>query len=137
MKNILRFLLIIVLVYMLVYLTIVIYLSIGHINFDGEVEFYITDDIHLSQTSRYMVSLGGKFGIKPFVYKIGWNDKYIVAMQYGLKYRDDFSGYKVPDKTKVNYYIIDLYEEKLIGPLSLEEFNQYDCSSIKMKKTTT
>jgi len=58
-KNILRFLLIIVLVYMLVYLTIVIYLSIGHINFDGEVEFYITDDIHLSQTSRYMVSLGG------------------------------------------------------------------------------
>jgi len=58
-------------------------------------------------------------------------------MQYGLKYRDDFSGYKVPDKTKVNYYIIDLYEEKLIGPLSLEEFNQYDCSSIKMKKTTT
>lgn len=107
------------------------------INFKGDINYYITDDVYLSQTSRYMVQLRGKYGISEFVYKIGWNERYIVAIQYDLKYQNNNSGYKSPDKSKENYYIVDLEEEKLIGPLTKDEFYKYDCSSIKMKRTTT
>lgn len=137
MKVILRIFLIIILFFSLGYLVLTIYFSVGYIDFKGTVNFYITDDIYLSQTSRYMVSLGGKYGIPAYVYKIGWNDKYIVALQYDMIIKDEHSKYKIPDKSVENYYIINLEDDTKIGPITKEEFNKYDCSSIKMKRTST
>ena len=108
------------------------YIDENNINFKGNVYYYITDEIYLASTSRYMVNLGGKYGIQPCVYKIGWSERYIVALQYEMEFGID----REPDKTKPQYYIIDLEKEEKIGPLTKEEFYQYDCSSIKMKHTT-
>lgn len=107
---------------------------------DGEFfqdEYQINDNISLSGYSRYSVSLksNGKYNIPSFIYKIGWNEKYIVALQYDLAFRNDYNSYLVPDQSAEHYYIIDLEHEEQIGPLSSEEYFSYECSNIEMKIT--
>ncbi len=135
MKKLLKAFLKLTIILTIIYLIYCAIFDAIAIDFGGNCEYYITDNVYLSQTSRYMVSLDGKYGIYPYIDKIGWNDKYIVAIRYDLKYENDYNDYKIPDKSKAYYYIIDLEKEELIGPLTKDEFEQYDCSSIRMKKT--
>lgn len=120
----------------ILYFVFLLFYKYRYIDFNGNMEFYINDSIHLECTSRYMIFLKGSFYIPEYVAEIGWNDEYVVVLQYDLIMTDNISKNKIPDKSKSNYYIIDLKENKMIGPLTLEEFNEYDCSSIKMKKTS-
>lgn len=101
MKIMFRFVLIFIAVLFLGYLTLIVYFSVGHIDFSGKGEYYITEDIYVSQTSGYSVTIRGKFGIPAFVYKVGWNDKYVVAMQYDLMNESNSSNYKAPDNQKL------------------------------------
>ena len=124
--------LIVIISCIITYILVDWYLDENYIDWEAfACTYYLTEDIYLSQTSQYMISLRGKYGIQPCVYKIGWNERYIVALQYEMEFEVD----RRPDKTKPQYYIIDLEKEEKIGPLTKDEFYEYDCSSIKMKKT--
>ncbi|AFD06703.1 DUF3997 domain-containing protein [Solitalea canadensis] len=62
--------------------------------------------------------------VKPCVYSIGYNDKYILAKQHPLQSHNNVN------TSITNYYIIPIYKEfnyspekEVIGPLTLEQFN--------------
>lgn len=142
MKLLLRIFLVFILILSIIYLIFTIWFKIFFIEFNfGSSTYYIKNDVFLFQSSRYMVSLKGKYGLVPAcVYKVGWNRKYVVALQYDLMddpkdFREN--PYQIPDKSKPNYYIIDLEKEELIGPLSEKEYMEYDCGWIWLKRTTT
>lgn len=58
------------------------------------------------------------------VVEVGWDEKYILAKQLGLK-NDPKStnGYQIPDELKVSYWIIESITKKVFGPMDEREFN--------------
>ena len=75
------------------------------------------------------------------IVEIAWNDRYIIAKQYELVDRNEYKGdtYKIPDKNKVNYWILDSLEKERYGPYTLDEFNEqlefYNITNLKLKPT--
>lgn len=57
--------------------------------------------------------------------KLAWNEKYILAKQLGLKRQypnDPNNTYEIPDESKVSYWILEVVEGKIYGPLTEDEF---------------
>lgn len=115
------------------------YYDNSYINLD--IEYYITEDIYLYRTSRYMIRLKGEYGdpnvdegIPACIDSIGWNEKYIVILQYNLKRENEYNSYLIPDKTQSNYYIIDIKSKEMIGPISKKEYQEKKIENIKLKK---
>lgn len=55
--------------------------------------------------------------------KLAWNEKYILAKQLGLKrkYPDNVNNtYEIPDESKVSYWILEVGNVKIYGPLTEE-----------------
>lgn len=96
-----------------------------HMNEKGK--YAIHDKYELYSVSAYTINLGGPVSIKECVYKVGWNDDYVVVLQYDL----DEDG--KPDKSEPHYYIIEVETDNLIGPLTKEEYKEYPCSKIRMR----
>lgn len=56
---------------------------------------------------------------------VGWNDDFILVMQYSMmKDPKSSNGYEIPDKSKMNYWIIDIQQNQIIGPLNLLDFEE-------------
>ena len=111
----------------------------SYINLD--LKYYITEDIYLYRTSRYMITLKGEYGdsnddegIPACIDSVGWNEKYIVVLQYNLKNENEHNSYLIPDKTQSNYYIIDIKTKEMIGPISKKEYQEKKIENIKLKK---
>lgn len=116
----------------LIIFTINNYIDNNCISFDWQ--FRISEDIFLERTSKYMVSLKGDYFIPEYIDRIGWNNDYVIAQQYDLVNENDYNDYKVPDKTKTNYYIIDIKAKTIEGPLDEKEYRKRKVDSIKLKK---
>ena len=106
-----------------------------------DLKYYITEDIYLYRTSRYMITLKGEYGdsndnegIPACIDSVGWNEKYIVILQYNLKKENEHNSYLIPDKTQSNYYIIDIKTKEMIGPISKKEYQEKKIENIKLKK---
>ena len=106
--------------------------------------YKIGKDYQLYRTSNHIVGIAPIGGwssdeeiIPAKVVEIAWNDEYIIAKQYDLKDENDYNGYKIPDETKENYWILNMEERKRIGPLSKEEFSdklfELELSGLKLK----
>lgn len=64
--------------------------------------------------------------IPPKVVEMNYDDRYIIAKQFGLKrkYPDNIQNtYQIPDETKIYYWIIDMYDGKSYGPF--DNYNQF------------
>ena len=99
----------------------------------SEGTYVINDNYYIYRTSTYHLILNGKHYIPAFIDSIGWDDEYIVALQYDLEYgvADE------PNWSKPNYYIIQLEDDTLIGPLSPEEYENSEYSYLELKKINT
>lgn len=121
-------------IFVIVFVSYLFY-SKNYLYVDGN--FYINDNIYLNSTSLYQTKLIVKFEketrvIIPCVFKIGWNEKNVTVLQYDIIVENN---HEYLDKSTANYYVISLDDETVKGPFSELEFDQYECSSIKMKRT--
>lgn len=97
----------------------------------------IIENIFLECTSRYMISLRSEkeqYFIPEYIEQIGWNDNYIVVLQYDLVLQNSYNGYTIPNRDKKNYYIIDLRKKSVKGPISEDEYKKANLNHIKLKK---
>ena len=71
------------------------------------------------------------------VVEIAWNNKYVIAKQYGMKQESPESTYKIPDETVVNYWILDTENVERYGPYSYEDFElklqEFDITHLTLK----
>lgn len=105
--------------------------------FINEGENEIINDIILECTSRYMISLKDKhnqYYVPSYIDKIGWNENYVVILQYDLILKNSYTGYTVPNKDKENYYIIDIRKKRIDGPMSKTDYQYANIKEIKLKK---
>ncbi|MWV44317.1 DUF3997 domain-containing protein [Paenibacillus sp. HJL G12] len=59
------------------------------------------------------------------VASVGWNDDFILAMQYSMmKDPTSSNGYEIPDTSKMNYWIIDIGQNQIRGPMNLTDFDE-------------
>lgn len=64
--------------------------------------------------------------IPPKVVELGWNSRYIIAKQYGMKKEypnNPDNDYEIPDESKIYYWILDTEEQIKYGPY--ESFKEY------------
>ncbi len=98
-----------------------------------DCEYVINSDYKLWRSSSYSVRLIGPQSISMHIDSIGWDDNYIVALQYDIEFGVDDE----PDWSKPSYYIIQLEDDTLIGPLSTEEYENSEYSYLELKKINT
>ncbi len=71
------------------------------------------------------------------VVEVAWNDRYVIAKQYGLKLENDYNDYEIPDKSKVYYWILDTEQQKRYGPYNKKEFDNelrnYNLENLTLK----
>ena len=71
------------------------------------------------------------------VVEIAWNNKYVIAKQYGMKQESPESTYEIPDETVVNYWILDTETIERYGPYSYEDFElklqEFDITHLTLK----
>ena len=71
------------------------------------------------------------------VVEIAWNNKYVIAKQYGMKQDSPESTYEIPDETVVNYWILDTETVERYGPYSYEDFEiklqEFDIANLTLK----
>lgn len=72
------------------------------------------------------------------VVEVAWNDRYVIAKQYGLKLKNDYNTYEIPDRSKEYYWILDTEQQRKYGPYNKKEFNnelkRYNLENLKLKK---
>ena len=107
--------------------------SYSNLLFVNEGKYVINSDYKLWRASSYSVKLIGPQSIPMHIDSIGWDDNYIVALQYDIEFGVDDE----PDWSKPNYYIIQLEDDTLIGPLSPEEYENSEYSYLELKKINT
>ncbi len=54
--------------------------------------------------------------VPPTVFEYGWDERYIVAKQYAQK------NYYEVDTTKVNWFIVDMKNDEVYGPMTESEY---------------
>lgn len=96
-------------------------------------EYVINSDYKLWRSSSYSVRLIGPQSISMHIDSIGWDEEYIVVLQYDYLFGVDDE----PNWSKPNYYIIQLEDDTLIGPLSPEEYENSEYSYLELKKINT
>lgn len=94
--------------------------------------FDVADGYVLSRTSSHQVFIYPKGAgsvdrphIPAKIIKIAWNNRYVLAMQQGLKRRsidNPQDTYEIPDSKVVNYWILDAEINRVYGPLTLNDF---------------
>lgn len=108
-----------------------------HSSPDGEGTYYITDDIYLVRTSRYMVSMQKDENVhvllQPFVAEIGENDKFIIIKRYNMKRANEYNSYQIPNDDSQEMYVIIKENEELLGPLDEDEIKEYVIRGTKFK----
>lgn len=71
------------------------------------------------------------------VVEIAWDNKYIIAKQYGMKKKSLNSMYEIPDETDVNYWILNTENKERYGPFSYEGFilklKEYNIMHLELK----
>lgn len=58
---------------------------------------------------------------------LGWNSDYVLAKQVGLKRRNPENSedtYEIPDENKISYWILEVNDDKVYGPLDEKEFEE-------------
>lgn len=100
----------------------------------GDYDISLSGGYSLIRSSGHMITINKKTGdgvweealIPEKVTELVWNEKYILAKQLGLKrkYPDADYSYEVPDESKVSYWILEVANGKVYGPLDEEKFNK-------------
>lgn len=101
---------------------------------EGDYDVELPNNYSLIRSSSHSISVKKQTGegewesdtIPEKVTEIAWNNEYILAKQLGLKVKDpDVSAeYKIPDESKVYYWILKVEDDSVFGPLSEEEFDK-------------
>lgn len=85
-------------------------------------------EVFRSSGHQIVVIQEGGGGTKPMigakVVQVAWNDRYVLAKQYGLKRANSTNNYMIPDETVVNYYILDTIDLVLYGGFTWKEFEE-------------
>ena len=100
-----------------------------------DYDYDLANDYMLSCSSAHQITIIPKTGysqdettyIPPKVIEIAWNERYVIAKQYGMKRRSPDNPedtYEEPDKTKIYYWILDTLDKKRYGPFNSIEFNE-------------
>lgn len=100
----------------------------------GDYDISLSGGYSLIRSSGDIITINKKTGdgvweealIPEKVTELVWNEKYILAKQLGLKrkYPDADYSYEVPDESKVSYWILEVANGKVYGPLDEDEFNK-------------
>ncbi len=101
----------------------------------GDYGTSLPDGYSLLRSSANMVTINKQEGegvwgdalIPPKITELTWNNDYILAKQLGLKLnnpKDPNDTYKIPDESKVNYWILQINGDNIYGPLTDSEFVQ-------------
>lgn len=136
MKKVLKLIgnMLIVLAYLPILLCLVFLLSLKCCDYSDlkTPEDYI---IKLPNDYRYACTSSDncKISLKSYSYEsylpekiveLAWNERYVIAKQYGmkLKYPDNPENtFKIPDKTKIYYWILDTYDKISYGPYKTKQ----------------
>jgi hypothetical protein len=97
----------------------------------ADYSFNIAHSCTLDRSSAHEITIscsGIDQDIDAKVYKIGWNDSYLVAETNPVTKRaypdDPNNTYTVPDESTTFWWIRDLGNKKAYGPMSESEFKQ-------------
>lgn len=66
---------------------------------------------------------GGSYEVDPYIFSVGYNDKFIIAKQHPLC-KDYLDSNCFPDQNVINYFIINVIDREKFGPFSENEFQQ-------------
>ena len=93
-----------------------------------------TDVIYIAPNNGY----SSKTEIIPEkIVEVAWNNRYVIAKQYGMKKESLDKTYEIPDESIVNYWILDTEMKIIYGPFSYEEFllnvQKFDLTNLELK----
>lgn len=115
-----------------------------------DYSYDIVNDFELIRSSAHEIRIIPKTGyateneiIPAKVIEIAWNNRYVIAKQYGMKkaYPEEADNtYEIPDETVVNYWILDTENKERNGPFSYEEFSiklqEFNLTNLQLKPVT-
>ena len=71
------------------------------------------------------------------IVEVAWNNRYVIAKQYGMKKESLDKTYEIPDESIVNYWILDTEMKIIYGPFLYEEFllnvQKFDLTNLELK----
>lgn len=97
----------------------------------GDYDIKLPNGYSIVRTSAHNVTISpqesenswGAPLIPTKVVQVGWDDRYILAKQIGLKTDPRSSnGNQIPDESNVKFWIMEMKTKKVIGPLDEKEF---------------
>lgn len=110
-------------IYILALMTIVFTSCSGKPYYEKD-SFKINDKFMIMKASLHVIVLtdiNQKILIPEKVSEIGFDSKYILIKQMGMKRENS---YMIPDESQIYYWIINIPENKIHGPLDLSEYNE-------------
>lgn len=119
--------------YLKVYVLFIVIVAISGCGI-GDYEMELPNNYIIWASSAHQVEIVPKESsyfeedkIPSKVVEIAWNDRYIIAKQYGLKEKypnKSDNSYKVPDTSKIYYWILDTKDKVRYGPyINEKDFN--------------
>lgn len=94
-------------------------------------EYKLSEKYTLVKVSRYSIVITDEYSsivIPDYISELNYNANYIFVKQLGMKnkYPDsNINNYKIPDESKVFYWIIDLTSSNVSGQFNLTEYNKF------------
>jgi hypothetical protein len=99
----------------------------------GDYDIDLPNNYSLVRSSAHIVTINKQIDegvwnssiIPEKVTELSCNDEYVLAKQVDLKFRnpnDPNDTYKIPDESKVNYWILDVNKDIAYGPFNETEF---------------
>lgn len=112
------------------------------IELPNDYELYADSNDYIVIYHKVGTSRDDKNTLPPTIVEISWNERFIIAKQYGMKkkYPNNIdNSYEIPDKSKVYYWILDTENQIKYGPYKyLNEFNnkkeELNISNLELKK---
>lgn len=101
----------------------------------GDYDIELSGGYSLIRSSAHQVTINKRQSetswesavIPTKIVEIAWDDKYILAKQVGLKRRnpkDSKDTYEIPDESKVSYWILEVKDGNIYGPLTDKDFDE-------------